>query len=230
MRPKIILGAMAAALIVLGISFALKGSRRGGSSAPVAALASTTPAAASLGNTHKSEKESAVAAVPSPIEARPTAGMENPASTPVATSTLAAATVTPTPGEEAIEQRKQQLMDLAMNNDEQSLNTILSEMTNSSKAIRQAALQAAIQFDDRSSIPRLKEIAGITSDPGEKQDIEDAIDYLNLPSIADYRASHPADPATVARIRERQAQLRAATAAAQAAQAGPGQPAALPSQ
>jgi hypothetical protein len=79
-----------------------------------------------------------------------------------------------------------------MNNDVQSRDTILSELKNNpDKKIRAAALEAAIQFDDRSVVPPMQEIAAQTQDPEEKASILEAIDYINLPSLAEYMAAHP---------------------------------------
>src|SRR5438552_1766238 len=67
-----------------------------------------------------------------------------------------------------VRQRIAELNDLAMNSDTNSLNTILSELTNSDKEIRKGALDATIQFADRAAIPRLQEIADRTQDATEK--------------------------------------------------------------
>jgi hypothetical protein len=94
-----------------------------------------------------------------------------------------------------VRQRIKELNELAMNNDVESRDIILSEVaTNSDRRIRAAALEAAIQFDDRSVVPKLQQIAAQTDDPQEKQSILDAVDYINLPSLTEYRAANPADP------------------------------------
>ena len=96
----------------------------------------------------------------------------------------------------AVEQRIAELGDLAMNNDPDSLNIILSELENPNREIRKGALEAAVQFGDRSAIPRMQEIAARTEDPAERADILAEIDYLKLPSLTEYlaarRASTPA--------------------------------------
>jgi hypothetical protein len=91
-----------------------------------------------------------------------------------------------------VRQRIKELNVLAMNNDVQSRDTILSELKdNSDKKIRAAALEAAIQFGDRSVVPPLQEIAAQTQDPDEKAAILEAIDYINLPSLTEYMAANP---------------------------------------
>jgi hypothetical protein len=59
-------------------------------------------------------------------------------------------------------------------------------MRNPDKAIRKGALEAAIQFGDRSVVPTLQDIAAQTDDPAEKAEILAAIDYINLPSLTEY--------------------------------------------
>jgi len=91
-----------------------------------------------------------------------------------------------------VSQQIKELDALAMNNDVQSRDTILSELKNNpDKQIRAAALEAAIQFDDRSVVPPMQEIAAQTEDPDEKAAILEAIDYINLPSLSEYLAAHP---------------------------------------
>ena len=76
---------------------------------------------------------------------------------------------------------------LSANQDEASRSTILKELTNSSKKVREAALSAAIQINDRSVIPYLANIANHTEDAREKVAILDAIEYIKLPSLTEYR-------------------------------------------
>ena len=82
----------------------------------------------------------------------------------------------------------EQFVSLQMNSDAASLATILAGMTNAEPQIRKAALNAVIQFNDRSAIPELQKIADATSDPFEKVDILKAIDYIKLPSFTEYMA------------------------------------------
>jgi hypothetical protein len=88
--------------------------------------------------------------------------------------------------------RANELYSLAMNDDTASRDTILSELQNPDKRIREAALEAAIQFNDRSVVPYLKDIANQTEDPREKVAILDAIDYINLPSLTELIAKRKA--------------------------------------
>jgi hypothetical protein len=90
---------------------------------------------------------------------------------------------------EYIHQRITELTALAMNDDTNSLNTILSELANPDPQIRKGALEAVIQFGDRSVIPHLKEVADQTESTAEKADILAAIDFLSLPTLMEFRAT-----------------------------------------
>lgn len=102
-----------------------------------------------------------------------------------------------TPGDLAhakyVRHRIAELDALGMERDAGSLNTILSELENPDKEIRKAALEAVIQFGDRSAITRLQEIASRTEDAREKVDILDAIELLQLPSLTEYLAERRAN-------------------------------------
>ena len=80
-----------------------------------------------------------------------------------------------------------QLGELGRQDDPVSLHGILSKLTNSTLAIRQAALDAAVQFGSRDAIPALKQAAAVTPDPREKVAFLDAADYLELPSLTELR-------------------------------------------
>ena len=82
----------------------------------------------------------------------------------------------------------ERLTSLEMNSDAESLAAILAELKNSDKQIRDAALKAVIQFNDRSAIPARQKLANETADPYEKVDILKAIDYIKLPSFTELMA------------------------------------------
>jgi hypothetical protein len=122
-----------------------------------------------------------------------------PAITPAPVFFAAPVTVTNDPAEHEkyMRQRIKELNGLAMNGDVESRDAILSEVkTNSDRRIRAAALEAAIQFDDRSVVPALQDIAAQTADPEEKASILEAIDYINLPSLTEYMAANPSSSTT----------------------------------
>ncbi|MCX7722612.1 MAG: HEAT repeat domain-containing protein [Verrucomicrobiae bacterium] len=78
-----------------------------------------------------------------------------------------------------------ELFSLAMRNDREALERILIELTNSDRRIRKIALEAVIQFGDRSATDYLRELAQRTEDPEEKAALEEAIEYLMLPSLTE---------------------------------------------
>ena len=82
-----------------------------------------------------------------------------------------------------VEARSAELMDLAMNDDADSLNTILSELSNRDPKVRETAVQAAVQFHSRDAIPRLQDAALQTDDPKERAAIQEAIEFLKLPTL-----------------------------------------------
>lgn len=112
--------------------------------------------------------------------------------------TVAVVTNDPAAHERYVRQRIRELNDLAMNNDIKSRDAILAEVaTNSDKRIRAAALEAAIQFDDRSVVPPLQQIADQIQDPEEKSNILAAIDYINLPSLTEYLDANPSQSTNI---------------------------------
>lgn len=90
--------------------------------------------------------------------------------------------------EKYVEETTDRLSRLGMMNDEASREAIMAEFKNPDRRIRQEALEAIIQFGDRSVIPRLEEIAAQTTDPIEQKEIIDAIEYIKLPSLTEYLA------------------------------------------
>lgn len=84
-----------------------------------------------------------------------------------------------------VQQRIQELQDLAMENDSASLKAIISELANPDPEIRKAALEATIQFSSRDAIPGLQQAAARTTDAKEKAAIEEAIEFLKLPSLTE---------------------------------------------
>jgi hypothetical protein len=83
------------------------------------------------------------------------------------------------------------LEDLEANDDAQSLQAILSELTNSDQKIREAAIEATTQFGSRDAIPVLNNLAARTGDPDEKKQLLDAADFLALPTLTEIRAQNP---------------------------------------
>ena len=87
--------------------------------------------------------------------------------------------------EEYVRNRYDELMDLARQNSPAATQQIVDELKNPDKAIRRAALDALEQANDRSVVPQMQQIADQTDDPDDKQAIQDAIDFINLPSLTE---------------------------------------------
>jgi HEAT repeats len=90
-----------------------------------------------------------------------------------------------------IADRVNELMSLAMQNDSNSFNVIWSALSDPDKEIRAAALDAVIQFGDHSVTPRLRELAGRTTDTDEKNHILQAADFLDLSPLEFKRPANP---------------------------------------
>lgn len=80
------------------------------------------------------------------------------------------------------EQRIAQLQNLAMSGEADALTTITSELTNRDPAVRQAAVEASVQFGSPQAIPALQEAYTQVDDPQEKINLQKAIELLQLPS------------------------------------------------
>jgi hypothetical protein len=93
-----------------------------------------------------------------------------------------------------VEARTAELMDLAMDDSPQSLNTILSELNNRDPEIRKAAVEAAVQFGSRDAIPNLMDAAAQTDDPKEKKEIMEAVEFLKLPTLSEVTAQANSSP------------------------------------
>jgi hypothetical protein len=98
---------------------------------------------------------------------------------------IAAGAATGPDEEDYVEQRVSELRDLSMTDDPDSLATITSELDSREPQIRRAALAATIQFGSRDAIPALQNALPHAGDPQEKVDLQKAIDFLALPSMAE---------------------------------------------
>jgi hypothetical protein len=98
--------------------------------------------------------------------------------------------------EEYVRNRYEELMDLSRQGGPEANQQILDELKNPDKAIRRAALEALEQANDRSVVPQMQQIADQTDNPDDKQAVQDAIDFINLPSLTEVvqqqKAQNPA--------------------------------------
>jgi HEAT repeat protein len=79
-------------------------------------------------------------------------------------------------------ERKAQLVDLTTSSDPAALKTILSELNNRDPEIRKAALSATVEVGNPDAVPALQNQLAWAEDPQEKVEIQNAIDFLGLPS------------------------------------------------
>ena len=91
--------------------------------------------------------------------------------------------------------RVSELQDLAMESDPASLAAILAELKNEEPAIREAAIEAAVQFGSPTAIPRLQQAADEANDPREKSALLEAIDYLTMPTLGEALQTNQPAPA-----------------------------------
>src|SRR5215471_9371595 len=89
-----------------------------------------------------------------------------------------------------VDSRVSELLELAMNDDPASFETIMRELENRDPAIRRAAIEAAVQFGSRDAIPRLTDAASHTDNADEKVQIAEAIEFLQLPSLSETLAQN----------------------------------------
>jgi HEAT repeat protein len=87
--------------------------------------------------------------------------------------------------ENYVANRIAELEDLAMTDDSSSLATIESELDSREPRIQEAAVAATIQFGSRDAIPALRAAYGHLDDPGQKVNIQMAIDFLELPTLSE---------------------------------------------
>ena len=81
--------------------------------------------------------------------------------------------------------RTSELENLGMTDDPNSLAEIESELDNRDQQIQKAAVAAAVQFGSRDAIPALQDAYRHFDDPEQKVNIQKAIDFLELPTMAE---------------------------------------------
>ncbi len=74
---------------------------------------------------------------------------------------------------------------LAWFDDPESLSKILAELKSSAPEIREAALNATVNSGSRAAVPYLQKISAETQDAAQRKSIDEAIAYLNLPTLVE---------------------------------------------
>lgn len=90
-----------------------------------------------------------------------------------------------TENENYVANRIAELEDLAMTDEASSLATIESELDSREPRIQEAAVAATIQFGSRDAIPALRAAYERLDDPGQKVNLQKAIDFLELPTLSE---------------------------------------------
>lgn len=206
MRSKIVFAVLGLGLAGLLLAFLLwpapAGVKPAAGAAPEATIASSaggasassSPPAVQAVKGNQSPATLGSAAVAAPDQAVPgpaNAVMANPAEPKENTAEARR--------KEYVETRIQELQDLAMEDDQASLNTIISELTGPDPEIRRAAIDATVQFGSRDAIPGLEAAEMQLADPKEKAAIAEAIEFLNLPKLSELKKDGEAAPAPASR-------------------------------
>ena len=158
MRPKFVFALLLLALLVLGAAFFLKQYLGNGATPP--------------------------AAISAPVDSNALASVAPPpAPMPVPVVPAVTHILTPEERQAAIDAETDRLQDWSMNDDPASLSNILADLTNPEKEIREAAIEAAKQFDSTNAIPTLKAVAANTTDTEEQIALLEAANFLSLPSL-----------------------------------------------
>jgi hypothetical protein len=191
MRPKVVIAILLAVLAGFAGIFFLKRlttpAQPPSPAANVQTFASAPPVSSDVSVVHE-----VVPDVPPVSTAITNSTPENQIAQVTNIPPVAPATDAPVVDHEAYVQSEiDKLQELQANDDAQSMRAILADLTNSDKTIRVAAIEATTQFGSRDAIPALKDLAAHTPDPDEKQQLQDAADFLALPSITELREQNP---------------------------------------
>ena len=172
MRPKIVIAVLLAGVLGLAAIFFLKPGRAQTETPPIATATPTAPAT-----------QAAVAqAAPTPTNATAPVPLRLTKANPFTMGEVVG------DGAEAVQAQINRLEDLQSNDDDASLQAILKELTNTNPIIRHVAIEATIQFGGHTAVPILQGLAARTWDPGEKQELLDAAEFLALPTLSEVRA------------------------------------------
>ncbi len=128
---------------------------------------------------------------PTALPVRPIASPATPDPVPTVAAPLPATADAEADAEKEaaeIQAKIDRLEELQANDDAESLHAILNELTDSNRVIRHAAIEATTQFRDRAAIPVLADLAARTTDPEEKQELLDAVEFLTLPTYTEVMA------------------------------------------
>lgn len=173
MRPKVVIPVLLlGGLFLISVWLAKAWHRESLRPAPAASSVEAGQPAGALAENHS-------APVPAPEPAVVVAPPAAPS------NAVPAPAINPPPDEAAVQAEINRLADLQSNDDAASLHEILKDLTNASPAVRHAAIEATIQFGGHDAVPVLKDLAAQTADPEEKSELQEAAEFLSLPTISE---------------------------------------------
>jgi hypothetical protein len=85
------------------------------------------------------------------------------------------------------EERTDALLELGLSDDPRVLEYMLAELERADASQRESLLAGVIQFGSRDAVPRLRELAERTQDSAARRALQEAADYLALPSLSELR-------------------------------------------
>lgn len=97
--------------------------------------------------------------------------------------------------EEMVEAKVAEMAGLAEVGDAASLQALLRNLEHPLRAIRAAALTGVLDVASRDAIPTLKAVAARTEDPREKVKLIEVIEFLELPTLTEWRKAKGKVPA-----------------------------------
>jgi HEAT repeat protein len=140
---------------------------------------------------------SATIQAPTPRRQSTVASAQNPATNPTAPAPDPVVVSSKTSNfvaraqAEAKEALIERLHDYGTESQPRFLDLIAKELENSDPEIRHAAVEALIQFGNRDAIPILRQRADLVEDPKEKAELQEAADYLALPTLGELQGVSP---------------------------------------
>lgn len=86
------------------------------------------------------------------------------------------------------EERTDALLELGLSDDPRVLEYMLGELERADPQQRESLLAGVIQFGSRDAVPRLRELAAQSTDAAARHALQEAADYLALPSLSELRS------------------------------------------
>jgi len=87
----------------------------------------------------------------------------------------------------ATQERVEELIQLALEDDPAKHEPVYEAVLSSDEELRDGAIEALVQFVGPSALPRMKQMLTQLSSPEAKAELQEAIEFLELPSIEDVR-------------------------------------------